>query len=87
MAFDNKMKGVLFNCQDKKRTETDRDYNGSCEIEGVEYWISSWINTAGPNAKKPGQKYMALQFEAKESKEEPVKPAYAPPSDDDDIPF
>lgn len=80
--YDNNLTGVLFK-NDEKRDDKDRDYNGSCEIEGRKFWISAWINTS-----KQGRKFMKLKFKAQDE-----KPAAAPetaplPSDTDDgIPF
>jgi len=67
MAYDNTNSGALFK-NDRKSKQTDRDYNGTCEVTcpdcGVitEHWISSWINTA----KTTGKKYMSLKFQPKE---------------------
>ena len=39
--FDNTNRGSLFK-NDKKTEEKHPDLSGSINIEGVEYWISSW---------------------------------------------
>ncbi|MFY8183060.1 MAG: hypothetical protein ACOVKL_02440 [Polynucleobacter sp.] len=46
--FDNTNRGSLFK-NDKKTEEKHPDLSGSINIEGVEYWISSWkkISKAG----------------------------------------
>ena len=88
MGYDNTNKGALFK-NDKKNKDTDRDYNGQCEIvcphcgATSEHWISAWINEA-----KSGKKYMSLRFNEKE----PSQPKYenksiSNDSFDDDIPF
>jgi len=77
MAYDNSMSGALFR-NEKKTTESHPDYKGSCEVDGVEYWISSWINIS-----KAGQKYMSLKFQPKEDVAEATKTFDA----DDSIPF
>ena len=72
MGYDNEMKGVLF-MNDNKTTESHPDYRGSCEIEGIEYWISSWVN----EAKQTGAMYQSLKFQIKEEqgkKQETIKP-------------
>ena len=95
MGYDNNNKGALFK-NDKKESDTHPDYRGTAEIEGIEYWVSSWINTA----KSSGKTYMSLAFTRKN---EEIKPSSngnehqgAPadndghqgsPQDDDDIPF
>ena len=43
MAYDNNRTGALFK-NDKKESEKHPDYKGSCEIDGVEYWVSYWLN-------------------------------------------
>jgi hypothetical protein len=81
--YDNNLRGVLFK-NDRKEKDSHPDYKGSCEVEGVEFWISAWI--------KEGQKgkFMSLSFTPKEE----AAPAPPPPRQqqrrsnrDDDIPF
>lgn len=52
--------GSLFK-NDKKESENHPDYKGNALIDGIEYWVSSWINTS-----KDGKKYMSLKFNAKD---------------------
>jgi uncharacterized protein (DUF736 family) len=73
--YDNNMRGVLF--QNKKDKETHPDYKGSCEIEGVEYWVSGWKKLSKANAP-----FLSLSFQAKEEKQ-PVKQSVV--IDDDEI--
>ena len=80
--MDNELKGVLFK-NEKKTSDNHPDYKGTATIGGVEYWLSSWINTSA----KDGKKYMALSFQAKDHQQSnPVNDAGAKVSDDD-IPF
>jgi uncharacterized protein (DUF736 family) len=55
-------------------------------VEGTDYWVSSWINTS-----KSGQKYMSLKLKAKEPRADaaPATSAAKPQADDfnDEIPF
>ena len=53
--------GLIFRDADKQG-ERDRDYKGSCTIDGKEYWISGWI--------KEGRKgkFLSLSFKTKEPK-------------------
>ena len=63
MAYDNNLSGVLFR-NDRKESQKQPHYKGSCEINGVEYWISSWMNESSK-----GVKYMSLKFSPKEEQQ------------------
>lgn len=86
MAYDNTNKGALFRNHDKGE-ETHPDYKGYVNINGEEYWLSGWINEAGPNARKlkPGEKFLSLKADPKTVRQmsSPVTNNF----DDDDIPF
>jgi uncharacterized protein (DUF736 family) len=77
--------GALFK-NDRKQTENHPDYTGQAVINGVEYWISAWINKSNS-----GIKYMALSLNQKEQIEEAfresIKKELQDPIFDDDIPF
>lgn len=58
--YDNEMRGVLF--ANKERTKDSQPQaKGSCQIDGVEYWVSAWTNEA-----KSGQRYQSLSFQRKD---------------------
>ncbi len=86
--FDNNMTGVLFK-NDKKDSDSHPDYKGQAEVDGVDCWLSAWINEG------PKGKFMKLKFTRKDEKSAPKpKPkdekyrAGAPAGfDDDDAPF
>jgi hypothetical protein len=60
MAFEqNPGRGSLFRNTDKKNDD-DRDYSGSINIDGREYWLSGWIKEA-----KSGGKYLSLSIKPK----------------------
>lgn len=85
--YDNNNTGSLFK-NDKDGVEKRPDYKGSCEINGVQYWMSAWIREAGPNSKRAGERFMSIKFEAKEQQQAAAAPAPAPRGDlQDDIPF
>jgi hypothetical protein len=88
--YNNELKGALFRNTQKREGKQDADYRGNVTVGGVEYWVSSWINTS----KKDGSKYMSLSLKPKEQQAAPA----APPVDtkskpgvdadfDDEIPF
>ena len=83
--YDNNLTGVLFK-NDKGDNEKRPDYKGSAEIEGVHYWVSSWIRDGAKG------KFMSMKYEKKEqqptgSKPDPQQGASAPDFDSSDIPF
>jgi hypothetical protein len=61
--YDNRNRGVLFNEIDKKTGDNDRDYAGSINIDGTDYWLSGWIKTS-----KKGTKFMSLSVKPKVEK-------------------
>lgn len=80
------LSGSLFKNDQKREGKQDADYQGTCKIGGVEFYISAWINKS-----KSGATYMGLKFKEKEARQ-PVKKATdaivdAQPEFDDQIPF
>jgi uncharacterized protein (DUF736 family) len=88
--YDNTNRGALFK-NDDKRDDRDPDYRGNINIDGKEFWLDAWLNTA----KKSGKKFMALKAKPKMASE--YKGALSnPPAqkskaerdfEDDQIPF
>jgi hypothetical protein len=78
MPFDDN-RGALF--REQKEKETDRDYSGTLNIDGVEYWLSGWVRTS-----KKGTKYLSLAVKPKDA---PVPDKSKPLADalDDSISF
>lgn len=85
MEYSNENRGVLFK-NDDKQSDKHPDYKGSINIDGVEYWLSSWIKTS-----KQGNKFMSLSVQPKQ--QQAAKPSkQAPAADpfddgDDSLPF
>ena len=82
MDYDNTNKGALFRNDDKDpNDDKDRDYSGSIDVEGAEYWISGWVRTS-----KNGKKYLSLSVKPKQDKPAASK---KPRADDfgNEIPF
>ena len=63
MAYDNTNSGALFR-NDKKETDKHPDYRGTINVDGVEYWLSAWLNTSGS-----GVKYMKLAVKRKDEQQ------------------
>jgi hypothetical protein len=61
MGYEHKdLCGSLFK-NDRKKADTDADYNGSGMIDGKEYWLNLWINTG-----KDGKKRLSLKLKPKQ---------------------
>jgi hypothetical protein len=72
--------GALFRNNEKAK-DTDRDYYGTVNVNGTEFWASGWINTS-----KKGTKYLSLSLKLKDDAKLAAK---KPLADDmsDSIPF
>ena len=83
MAYEMKeLSGSLFKNQ-KKEKDTHPNAQGSCLIDGVEYWISAWVKED-----KNGNKWQSLAFKRKdEAKPEPKKSGGTFAQMESDIPF
>ena len=85
--YDDTNSGALFK-NDKKETDKHPDYRGTLNVNGAQFWVSSWIKTS-----KAGQKYMSLSVTAKEGASAPARAAIKPAQSaadeffDEDIPF
>jgi hypothetical protein len=81
--YDNRNRGALFRNDDKDpNDDKERDYSGTLDVEGTEYWLSGWVCTS----KKSGKKYLSLSIKAKQDK---PPAANKSPAEDfvDGIPF
>ena len=56
--------GALFKARAKEK-DTWPDYEGSATVDGVDYWISSWLKKG-----KDGKTFMSLAFTPKEQKQD-----------------
>lgn len=54
--YDNTNTGVLFKNEQKEEGSKHPDYRGKINIEGEEYELAGWIQTA----KNTGKKFMSL---------------------------
>lgn len=91
--YDNNMRGVLFE-NDRKERETQPDYTGHCEIEGIEYWMNAWRKVGTSS----GKEFWSFSFKVKEPRpgdytessrreEKPAPKKEKGYGDDSDIPF
>ena len=85
MEYDNTNKGALFRNDDKDpNDDKDRDYSGSLNVEGTEYWLSGYVRTS-----KSGRKFLSLSVKPKQEKPKQDSPSKKSSADDfnDPIPF
>ena len=85
MDYDNTNKGALFRNDDKDpNDDKDRDYSGSINVEGTEYWLSGYVRTS-----KSGRKCLSLSVKPKQEKPKQDSPSKKSCADDfnDPIPF
>ena len=78
--------GALFR-NDKRETEKHPEYTGKITIEGVEYYLSAWVNEM-----RNGQKYFAIKATPKAATAPattaPAQPQTSTIADPiDDLPF
>jgi uncharacterized protein (DUF736 family) len=80
--YDDTNRGALFK-NTRKEKDSHPDYKGTANINGVEYWVSSWLKVS-----KSGEKYLSTAYTAKEESAPAKKAAQVSMADDDgDIPF
>lgn len=63
MAYDNSNRGSIWK-NDKKQKETDADFTGALDVDGVQYWVSAWKRKADAKPSAP-----ALSFSIKRKDE------------------
>jgi len=76
--------GSIFK-NDNREKDTQPHGKGDCLIDGVEYWVSAWTNTAQSN----GARYQSLKFTRKDEAHEKGIASVKQVTDivEDDIPF
>lgn len=61
--YDNTNSGALFK-NTKRETDKHPEYTGTINVEGTEYWMSSWVNES-----KSGNKYFSIKLKKKDFSE------------------
>jgi hypothetical protein len=60
--YDNTNTGALFK-NNRRTSPTQPEWNGSSNIEGVEYWINAWVK----ESKKDGSKFFSVSYRRKDA--------------------
>lgn len=60
--YDNTNTGALFK-NNRRTSPTQPEWNGSSNIEGVEYWINAWVK----ESKKDGSKFFSISYRPKDA--------------------
>ena len=72
MSYDNTNRGSIWK-NDRKEKETQPDFTGSLNVEGVEYFFDAWKRKQDANPKAP-----ALTFSIKRKDKQPDQPSRQP---------
>lgn len=83
--YDNTNRGI-FSRNEKRTKDTQAEFTGTGNLDGVEFWINGWVKE-----KKDGSgKFFSLSFKRKEQLHVPLEhsePKSLAQELDDDIPF
>ena len=63
--YDNTNSGMLARNENRK-TDKHPEYTGSLNVNGVDYWVSAWVNEGKAGGKMEGKKYFSLKVNPKE---------------------
>ena len=77
--YDNTNTGLLARNSRKER-DSQPDYSGSINVEGVEYWVSGWVKVGRDGTKLAGQKYFSLALTPKEEQQSRPAPRREAPA-------
>lgn len=77
--YDNTNRGALFKNLKQRPGKKDAEYQGSLNVDGVEYWISGWLKDGSKG------KFFSLSVKPKESRGNSPPPKSR--QDDDEAPF
>lgn len=84
--YDNTNSGIL--CKnDRKEQPNHPDYNGSVNVDGVEYWLSAWVKDGKPGSKMAGRKFFSLSLKPKDADRSSSRSSAGSEPVQEDIPF
>lgn len=87
MAYDNTNSGMLMR-NERRQSDNHPEFTGSINVEGVDYWVSAWVNEGKPGSKIEGKKYFSLRVNRKDKAAGTKSPTSHFSDDyDADVPF
>ena len=79
--YDNTNKGAIWKNADKQK-DTQPDFKGSINVEGVEYFLNAWKRKEGASEKVP-----VLNFSIMKKENKPFPKQEESNNSQDDLPF
>lgn len=67
MAYDNTNSGIMYRNENRK-TDKHPEFTGSINVDGVDYWLSGWVNEGKQGGKMEGKKYFSIKLNPKEQR-------------------
>tara|TARA_A200000159_G_C7174721_1_gene276922 strand:+ start:456 stop:725 length:270 start_codon:yes stop_codon:yes gene_type:complete len=84
--YDNTNKGAIWKNTDKKK-DTQPDFKGSIDVEGVEYFLNAWKRREGASEKSPALNFSVMKKESNNEIPFPKEEEKRDNITQDDIPF
>lgn len=84
MSYDNTNRGQIWR-NDKKEKDTQPDFTGGINVEGVEYWLSGWSRKPDDNPKSPAVRFSIQKKDQQQAA--PAQPGVPTGQETDDIPW
>jgi hypothetical protein len=86
-TYDNTNSGMMAR-NERRTTDKHPEFSGSINVEGVDYWLSAWVNEGKAGGKMEGKKYFSIKLSRKEGGVGTTgRPASDSSYESDDIPF
>lgn len=83
MEYDNSNRGAIWPNK-KKEKDTQPDFTGSLDVDGVDHWVSAWKRKPGDGDKSPSLKF---SIKVKDQQSAPVTAGVPSGEESDDIPW
>ena len=84
--YDNTNKGAIWKNTDKQK-DTQPDFKGSLNVDGVEYFLNAWKRKEGASEKSPALNFSVMKKESNNEIPFPKSQEKIDNITDKDIPF